>query len=144
MAAVDGGDGYDFEELLEAFAGGQEHRARLSLDGEGALEVPWPGPGEVITLNALVFTLLYRVLPKVTVSWRNALQGGLVAAVIWEVGRQLLAAFVIGQRYTSAYGVIGSLLAIMLWGYYSVAVVFVGAEFIQVISAKPEAAPATP
>jgi membrane protein len=88
-----------------------------------------------ITLNALVFTLLYRLLPKVSVPWDKALRGGLVAAAIWEIGRQLLAAFVIGQRYTSAYGVIGSLLAIMLWGYYSIAVVFVGAEYIQVLSA---------
>ncbi len=96
-----------------------------------------------ITLNALVFTLLYRVLPKVTVSWRNALRGGFVAAAIWEIGRQLLAAFVIGQRYTNAYGVIGSLLAIMLWGYYSVAVIFVGAEYIQVLSAPAPAPAAT-
>jgi membrane protein len=88
-------------------------------------------------LNAAVFSLLYRLLPKVPVSWQEALRGGLVASIIWELGRQLLASFVIGQRYTSAYGVIGSLMAIMLWVYYAVAVVFVGAEYIQ---AKRQAA----
>ena len=82
-------------------------------------------------LNGAVFSLVYRFLPKVSVSWQEALCGGFVASIIWELGRHILASFVIGQHYTSAYGVIGSLLAIMLWVYYGVAVVFVGAEFIQ-------------
>jgi len=86
-----------------------------------------------ILLNALIFSLLYRLVPPVSISWSLAMRGGVVAAGTWEVGRQLLATFIIGQHYTSAYGVIGSLMAIMLWGYYSIAVVFIGAEYIQVL-----------
>ena len=87
----------------------------------------------VVSLNAIVFALLYKFLPKMPVRWIHALRGGLFAAICWEIGRQILAAFVIGQRYSNAYGLIGSLLAIMLWAYYSFAVVFIGAEYVQLL-----------
>ncbi len=83
-----------------------------------------------VFLNALVFATLYRMLPKRPVSWRHAWFGGFASAVVWEIGRQLLTHFVIGQRYTSAYGVIGTLLAIMIWAYYGICVVLGGAQFV--------------
>ena len=86
-----------------------------------------------VALNALVFAALYRFLPKRPISWRQAWVGGLFAAIVWELGRQLLAQFIIGQRYTSAYGIIGTLLAIMIWGYYGIAVVLVGAQLVSLL-----------
>lgn len=95
----------------------------------------------VVVLNALVFSLLYKFLPKAKVRWIHALRGGIFAAICWEFGRQVLAAFVIGKRY-SAYGLIGSLLAIMLWAYYSFAIIFVGAEYAQLLG-EEESQPTT-
>ncbi len=87
----------------------------------------------VITLflNTLMLTLVYRWLPKIKVPWRDALRGGIVAAIGWEVGRQILAMFLVGTKYSSAYGVVGSFIAILLWCYYAVALVFLGAEYIK-------------
>ncbi len=86
-----------------------------------------------VSANALLFTLVYRVLPKRQVLWMDALRGGLLAAVIWELGRQLLGVFFIGMRYTSAYGAIGSFIAILLWCYYGISILFFGAEYVQAI-----------
>jgi membrane protein len=83
----------------------------------------------------LLFTLLYKILPKATVEWRAAAGGGLLAAIVWEVGRRVLAALVIGTHY-SVYGVVGAFIAIMLWVYYAAATVFFGAELAQVIGSK--------
>jgi len=85
-----------------------------------------------VVLNTLVFTAIYRWLSKVPVGWLHAARGGLLAAITWEVGRLVLAAFLIGARY-NAYGVVGSLLAAMLWAYYASSVLFLGAEYVQVI-----------
>ena len=82
-------------------------------------------------LNAVLFTMLYRWLSKVHVRWHEALRGGILAAVLWEIGRQTLTVVLVKSRYGSAYGVIGSFIAIQLWCYYAVAVVFFGAEYIQ-------------
>lgn len=85
-------------------------------------------------LNAVVFATLYYSVPNTKVPCLAALNGGVFAAMIWEVGRQLLASFVIGDRYNSAYGVIGAFIAIMLWAYYAAIVLFFGAEFTHTIS----------
>jgi membrane protein len=88
--------------------------------------------GISLVLNALLFGTLYKVLPKSPVRWREALAGGLLVAVIWKLGMIVLTNWLIGEKYT-AYGVVGSFVAIMLWMYYASAVIFLGAEFVQVL-----------
>lgn len=87
-----------------------------------------------LLLNAVVFGLLYRWLPKRKLQWADALRGGLLAAVVWEAGRQLLGAVLIGVKYTTAYGAIGSFIAMLLWAYWGVSIIFFGAEYAQVLS----------
>lgn len=100
--------------------------------------------GISIGLNTCVFGLIYRLLGRSRVDWRRAMRGGLLAAITWEAGRLLLAEFLIADRYT-AYGMVGSLLVLMLWAYYATAVLLLGAEYVQVIrereSPVPRAAP---
>lgn len=86
-----------------------------------------------VSLNAGVFTLIYKVLPKPAIQWSEAAAGGVLAALLWEAGRQVLAAFLIGSRYTNAYGVVGSFMAIMLWIYYASTVLFLAAEYVQIL-----------
>lgn len=100
----------------------------------------WPVPsGSLIAAHALVsfvinaamFALLYKALPRVRVRWREAIRGAMVAAVIWELGRQVLGMVLPISRY-SAYGVVGSFIATMLWVYFASCVVFLGAEYVKV------------
>lgn len=90
------------------------------------------GIGASVTVNTCVFTLLYRLLPKVRVRWSEAFRGGMLAASFWEASRLILAAFVLGNKF-SAYGIVGSFIAIMLWIYIASSIIFLGAEYIQVI-----------
>lgn len=118
--------------------------AGLVVSGIGRYSTEvWSGFGEAVPmlrflatliLNAGLMTLLYRWLPRKPVSWKAAFRGGLFAAAAWELGRAGLATFVIGQKYTSAYGVVGAFIAILLWCYYAVIVIFLGAEYLQATS----------
>jgi membrane protein len=63
----------------------------------------WSRPLLNLLVNILAIALIYRYLPKTYVAWRNALAGAVVAAIGWEIGRQVLAAYVIGREYGSAY-----------------------------------------
>jgi membrane protein len=87
-----------------------------------------------LALNLVAFTAIYKFVPRVRIRWRSALRGGIVAAVLWEIGRQALAAYLLRLNYPTAYGVIGSFLAIMLWAYYASLVLLYGAEYLRVIS----------
>lgn len=90
-----------------------------------------------VAINALAFATLYQFLPRVRIRWSDAWRGGLFAAIVWEIGRLLVAKLLIGNHYASAYGVIGCFMAIMLWGYYAMSVVFLGAELVQVLGEQP-------
>jgi len=90
----------------------------------------------VVVANALLFGMVFKWLPKKEVGWNEALRGGLLVAVIWELGRFVLGMFLIGMQYTSAYGVIGSFIAILLWCYYGMSIVFFGAEYVQVLQRR--------
>jgi len=85
-----------------------------------------------VVLNGLLFTVIYRILPKVRVRWSDALRGGVLAALLWETGRQLLTLCLIGRTY-SAYGVVGSLIVLMLWSYMASGVLLLGAEHVRVV-----------
>lgn len=104
----------------------------------------WLEMGFAITANALLFASVYRVLPKRSVRWMDALRGGVLAALIWEVGREILGVFLIGMRYTSAYGAIGSFIAILLWCYYAISILFFGAEYVQAIESRRQGQQALP
>jgi membrane protein len=86
-----------------------------------------------VALNVLAFTVIYRMLPKPYIRWREAFQGAIVTAILWEAGRQALAAYLLRLNYPSAYGVIGSFLAVMLWAYYGALVILFGAEYVRVL-----------
>ncbi len=93
--------------------------------------------GLSITLNAGVFALVYRLLGRSKIDGPRALRGGLLAAITWEAGRLILAEFLIDDRYT-AYGIVGSLLVVMLWAYYATSVLLLGAEYVQVIREREQ------
>ena len=94
----------------------------------------WARVGINLLLNMLAFTALYKFMPRRRIRFTHAMAGGLVAAVLWEGGRQILTVYLLRQNYPTAYGVIGSFIAIMLWAYYATLVVLYGAEFVRAMA----------
>jgi membrane protein len=95
----------------------------------------WGETGMSLAVNALLVGLLYKVLPKSPIRWRDALAGGALVSAVWFLGQRVLVACVIGNGY-SAYGVVGSFIAVMLWLYYAAATVFFGAEFVRALGER--------
>ncbi|MCH5372977.1 MAG: YihY/virulence factor BrkB family protein [Planctomycetes bacterium] len=88
-------------------------------------------------ISTLALTMLFWRLPKVKIRFRQALRGGLLTAVAWSLGQWLLTAVLVGERF-SAYGIVGSFIAVLVWIYYAACVVFLGAEYVQVICRRCE------
>jgi membrane protein len=120
--------------VVAAFAGGLV----ISAVGAYADQLPLGRPGWQLAqallsmgLDTLVFAVIYKVLPKPYVRWQDALAGALFSAIVWEIGRLVLAAVLAGQTF-SAYGVVGAFIALMAWIYYACTIFFIGAELVQV------------
>ena len=80
--------------------------------------------------TTIIFALLYRLHPRGHVNWSDAFTAAAIASVFWEVARQLLAVVLTSGRY-SAYGVVGSFLAVMIWLYVGNSILYLGAMFVR-------------
>ena len=80
----------------------------------------------------LLFALIFKYLPDVKIGWRDVWLGAAVTALLFTLGKFLLALYLGRASADSAYGAAGALVIIMLWAYYSSQILFFGAEFTQV------------
>ncbi|WP_322061353.1 YihY/virulence factor BrkB family protein [Paraburkholderia sp. J63] len=78
---------------------------------------------------AVAFAALLRFLPDAVVHWRDALVGGVVAAVLFSVGKKLFALYLAHAGMATTFGAAGSLAVLLMWLYFSAAVLLLGAEF---------------
>jgi len=80
-------------------------------------------------LTTVVFALIYKVMPRVSVRWHDVWLGALVTALLFTVGKFLIGLYIGKSGVTSAFGAAGSIVVIFLWVYYSAQIFLVGAEF---------------
>jgi len=85
---------------------------------------------------ALMFAVIYKLLPDVRITWRNVWVGAAVTALLFTMGKSLIGLYLGRSTVASVYGAAGSLVVILLWIYYSAQVVFFGAEFTKVYSRR--------
>lgn len=84
-----------------------------------------------LLLTALAFTLIYTVVPNCKVMLRNALTGGVVAAIALEIAEVGFGYFVSNSSFTSIYGAFAIVPIFLLWIYLCWMIVLGGAEFVR-------------
>ncbi|WP_321910567.1 MULTISPECIES: YihY/virulence factor BrkB family protein [unclassified Paraburkholderia] len=85
--------------------------------------------GVGLVVLAVAFGALLRFLPDADVRWRDAMVGGIVAAVLFSAGKKLFALYLAHAGMATAFGAAGSLAVLLMWLYFSAAVLLLGAEF---------------
>jgi len=81
-----------------------------------------------VALTTGAYTLLYMTVPNRWVDWRDALWGGLVAAIAFEVAKRVFAIFIRQfPTYAIIYGALAALPLFLLWMYLSWLITLVGA-----------------
>ena len=84
--------------------------------------------GFSLILLTVSFTVLLRVLPDTTVSFRAAVIGAACASALFVLGKSLFSLYLTNMGTTDVFGAAGSLAVILMWLYYSSAVFLFGAE----------------
>ncbi|MFD2367327.1 YihY family inner membrane protein [Pseudoduganella sp. GCM10020061] len=106
---------------------------QLYVATSGLLEsLPYLGAVLYTALSVLLttgaFTLLYMWLPNRHVDWRDAVWGGLAAALAFEIAKRLFAVFIKQfPTYAIIYGALAALPLFLLWIYVSWLITLVGA-----------------
>lgn len=81
-----------------------------------------------------LFGLIYRFLPDGRLGWRHVWIGAAVTAVLFTLGKYAIGLYLGRSAVTSSYGAAGSVMALLLWVYYSSQLVLFGAELTRVIA----------
>lgn len=85
---------------------------------------------------ALLLALIFKFVPDTKVAWSDVWIGAAVASLLFTVGKTLIGMYLAGSTLASAYGAAASLLIFLVWVYYSVQVVLLGAEVTHVYANK--------
>ncbi len=73
-----------------------------------------------VVLSATGFAWLFRFVPNTVVQWSDAITGGLLAGIAFELGKHGFAIYLAHvPTYRTIYGAFAPLLAFLLWVYYS-------------------------
>jgi membrane protein len=80
----------------------------------------------LITVAAFAFS--YRIIPNRFVHWKDALVGGFVASILFEILKRAFSAYITHfPSYTALYGVLAAFPIFLLWLYVSWLIVLLGA-----------------
>jgi len=102
------------------FIGGEEAYATITLVLSNAFS---------FAIFVMLFAVVLKLLPSAPMRWRDVLPGALLTTLLFAIGKFGIG-FYLGQgTVVSAYGAAGSVVALVLWIYFSSLIFFFGAAF---------------
>ena len=79
-----------------------------------------------------LFAVIFKVLPDAKISWKEVRFGAFFTACLFMLGRFLIGIYITRSNTGLAFGAAGSLIVILVWVYYTAAILYLGAEFTRV------------
>ncbi|MBV9180345.1 MAG: YihY/virulence factor BrkB family protein [Acidobacteria bacterium] len=76
-----------------------------------------------------LFAAIYKVMPEVSIEWRDVILGGAVTSLLFTIGKFGLGLYLGKASFVSTYGAAASIVILVIWIYYSGQIFFLGAEF---------------
>lgn len=78
---------------------------------------------------SFLFAAMFKILPDVKIPFKAVIPAAILTALLFTLGKFLIAWYIGRGAYTSTYGAAGSLMILLVWVYYSVQLLLLGAEF---------------
>ena len=107
--------------VLERYAGGIWSSSAIVLSAISSL----------ISFGAIafLFAVIYKMLPDVRLSWRDVWIGAIFTAGLFSLGKYAIGLYLGNSAVASGFGAAGSVVALLVWVYYSAQIFFLGAQF---------------
>jgi membrane protein len=94
----------------------------------------------------LLFAAVYKVIPDVQLNWSDVAIGASVTSLLFTIGKQLIALYLVRVAFESTYGAAWAAVLLFVWIYYSAQLFYLGAEFTKAYTRRygSHVAPAPP
>ncbi len=102
------------------------------LSGASKIFVPLIDNALSFVITALLFAIIFKVLPDAKIKWKDVSIGAIITAVLFTLGKIGIGYYLGRSNMATIYGAAGSVIIIMLWAYYSSVILYLGAEFTKV------------
>jgi membrane protein len=88
--------------------------------------------GITLVVISTLFAIIFKVLPDVKIRWKDVRIGAVFTAILFMLGQYGIGLYLRYTAQNSAYGAAGSIILLLLWIYYTAAILYIGAEFTEV------------
>lgn len=96
---------------------------------DATILLSWLASAISFCVIAVLFGVIYKLLPRVKLSWRDVAIGALGTAAMFTLGKFAIGLYIGNSGVANSFGAAGSMIALLLWVYYSAQIFFLGAEF---------------
>ena len=84
----------------------------------------------------VAFAMIYKLMPRVRVEWRDVGIGAVVTSLLFTVGKMAIGLYIGRSAVASTFGAAASLVAMVVWVYWSAQIFLLGAEFTWVYARR--------
>ena len=92
--------------------------------------------GVGFVLTSALFAMIYKLMPKARIAWRDVIVGALSTALLFSIGKFLIGLYIGTSGVATGFGVASSLVVLLVWVYCSAQVFLVGAELTWVYARR--------
>ncbi|KAA5536209.1 YihY/virulence factor BrkB family protein [Taibaiella lutea] len=85
--------------------------------------------GLIFLVLSFLFSVIFKMLPDVRIRWKQVWPGSIVTAGLFLVGKFVIGIYISQNKTVSLYGTASSIIILLLWIYFSSAILYFGAEF---------------
>jgi membrane protein len=118
--------------LLNALAAAISGKIADYLPGLGDTLLLIIDTGISLTITTVVFGAIFKVLPDAKIKWRDVVTGAFITSCLFLLGKYAIGYYLGQSNMSSVYGAAGSVIILMVWVYYSSAILYLGAVFTKV------------
>ena len=83
-------------------------------------------------ISTVLFAMIFKFMPTVTVRWHDVWIGAAVTAVLFEIGKTAIGLYLGKSGVSDSFAAAGSLVVVLAWVYYAAQIFLLGAEFTKV------------
>ena len=118
--------------VLNAIAAAISEKIIALLPGMGSIFLFIIDTTVTLLITTVLFGSIFKVLPDAKIKWKDVTIGAFITACLFLLGKYGIGYYLGQSKLGSIYGAAGSIMIMMIWVYYSSAILYLGAVFTKV------------